>query len=377
MRLLKVTAVFAALFASGLALAYATGFLGLFAAGYPRAVWPALGAFKAVQGADHSVRQAIPSAELDARTRDLFKTTGSRALLLSEGGSRRLEVYGDGLGPNTRFNSYSLVKSLVGALVLKAVSEKRIVSLEEPLGIYLPEFAGEDLRERPIRSFLEMRSGLDFEEDGSDKLDRAASFNPFGNLARLHKDGVRAIAGRLKIDSEAEGTFVYQNVNTAILGLLLAEVYGKSLETLLSQKIWRPSGAAEAFWMRHVEAEEVTAYCCLYATARDWLRVGRFLMKNGSASDPFLPEPLWQDFFGAALSLEDRSRGAYGLHIRHDVLDRKDEALQGRFSYMMGQGGQIVYMMPDRDVVAVRFGESHSLLHSTLYWAWDSSAARH
>lgn len=64
--------------------------------------------------------------------------------------------------------------------------------------------------------------------------------------------------------------------------------------------------------------------------------------------------------------------GTYGPHVYHNVLDRAGERLQGRFTYMMGNGGQVVYLMPDADLVVVRFGGRVQLLHSTLYAAWRS-----
>ncbi|MCX2723545.1 serine hydrolase [Roseibium salinum] len=226
-----------------------------------------------------------------------------------------------------------------------------------------------------MRSFLEMRSGLEFEEDGADKQNRLAAYNPFGNLARLHAGGLSAVEGQLAVLPQNRDGFSYQNVNTAVLGRLLSEVYRQPLHDILAQKIWQPAGAAEAFWLRHGEASEVTAYCCLFATPRDWIGVGRFLMENGSRAEPFLRDDLWQEFFGSGLGRQDLVDGSYGLHVRHNILDRQGQALQGPFTYMMGQGGQIVYIMPEKDLVVVRFGEQHSLLHSTLYSAWNSLTA--
>ncbi|TYC51233.1 serine hydrolase [Rhodobacterales bacterium] len=372
MRLLKITGLAAGLVGAAAIAAYATGFLGLISAGYPRALWPALGSFETVAGRNTLLQTRPSLAKLDSRGEDLFKQSESRAVLAAHNGVLDLEVYGDGIGPTTRMNSYSLVKSLVGALVLKAVSEGRISEIDEPIGTYLPTLSTREVRGRSIRSFLEMRSGLDFEEHGADKLDHASTYNPFGNLTRLHKNGIRGVADGLELASGNKDAFVYQNVNTAVLGLMLSEIYDQPLPELLSEKIWRPAGAADAFWMRHVDADEATAYCCLYATARDWVHVGRFLMKNGEPGDPFLPRELWESFFGFGVSPSRRSDDHYGLHVRHNVLDRPGETLQGGFSYMLGQGGQVVYLMPEQDLVVVRFGEGFSLLHSTLYSAWNS-----
>ncbi|WP_428646330.1 serine hydrolase domain-containing protein [Roseibium sp.] len=372
MRVLAISGLAAGALGAGLAVAYATGVMQLVWSGYPPAVWPASGAYEIVEGAAPPVEKATPSGVLNPRGQELFNRSGSRALLAARSGETELAIYADGYGADTRFNSFSLVKSLVGVLVLKAQSDGKIKSLDDPLGTYLPDLGPDSLRRVTIRAFLEMRSGLDFEPDGSAKEDKLAAINPFGNLAKLHGGGLSAVEDRLEVVPESRGEFAYQNVNTAILGRLLSTLYGKPLREILSEEIWRPSGAADAFWLRHEDGTEVPAYCCLFATPEDWIRVGGYLMRNGSPADPFLRPDLWQDFFGKAHGRRELAKGVYGLHVRHDILDRQGEVLQGPFTYMMGQGGQVVYMMPEKDLVVVRFGEEHALLHSTLYALWNS-----
>ncbi|GEM_PF-3578677 len=38
----------------------------------------------------------------------------------------------------------------------------------------------------------------------------------------------------------------------------------------------------------------------------------------------------------------------------------------------MGQNGQILYIMPEKNLVVYRAGERYQLLHSTLYGAWNT-----
>lgn len=372
MNFLKLSALILILFCAGLATAYGTGLFNAFSGGYPPVMWPASGDYETVPGAPEPIPRHPDFRELDLRGVDLFENSESRALLVMRDGKLLLETYAERIGRSTRLNSYSLVKSLVGALVLKAQSEGRIVSLDDPIGTYLPGFGSQDFQKRPVRSFLEMRSGLDFERDGADKPDRLISYNPFGALARLHVGGISSVEHELEITRKNPTQFSYQNVNTAVLGKLLSRLYGQPLPRLLADKIWQPAGAGDAYWLQHAEAGDVTAYCCLYASPRDWMLIGRYLMRNGSPADPFLPREIWRAFFGKHHRPADLVDGVYGLHVRHNILDRQGEDLQGAFTYMMGQGGQIVYMMPEKDLVVVRFGERHSLLHSTLYSAWNS-----
>ena len=47
--------------------------------------------------------------------------------------------------------------------------------------------------------------------------------------------------------------------------------------------------------------------------------------------------------------------------MRYDVLDRAGEKLAGPFAYLLGQGGQVVYLKPQDDLVVVRFGDGLQL----------------
>jgi CubicO group peptidase (beta-lactamase class C family) len=173
------------------------------------------------------------------------------------------------------------------------------------------------------------------------------------------------------------------------------------LNVLLSEKIWKPAGASHAHWRTYTDEGSVTPYCCLFATVEDWAKVAYFLSKNGmtveqthhlksdrSGNDiqlagdeavsaqpltPFLQSSLVLKYMVAdRFEKKDLREGVYGLHVRHDILDREGEAIQGPFTYFVGHGGQLVYMLPEHDLVIVRFGRRHTLLHSTVYFLWRS-----
>jgi CubicO group peptidase (beta-lactamase class C family) len=346
--------------------------------GFPGPVWPARGSFAEVAGAENvtPLAEALTSAPLDPQLETLIDESGAMALLIVEDGTLRIEHYAEGITATTRLNSYSMVKSLVGALVLKAVAVGRLAGLNQPIGATLANIGDAEFRTTPLRAFLKMQSGVLFESEGSKAASgmptkdlEGAFSNPFGPLARLHMQGLDAVSHRLS-RATAATEFNYQNINTAILGAVLEEAYGQPLQALLSEKIWKPSGAASAEWRRYGEDTGVSAYCCLYATPRDWARVAGFIASNGDGGEAFLPPELWRLLLGQDYDKAALHEGVYGLHLRHDILDRAGEALQGRFTYFVGSGGQIVYLMPEKNLVVVRFGESSQLLHSTLYASW-------
>ncbi len=372
-RLLAALGLLIALGAAGIAIA-APYLPRLLIEGYPAPVWPAYGSFATVAGG--TVETILPPAVTGLQPNDalkaLFRDSNGRALVAVYQGRIVLAHYASGITAKTKLNSYSMVKSLIGALTLKAIADGRLRSLDQPLREVLPGTGTPSLGDVTLRELLEMRSGIEVEAHGltsvsGDKDVEATKMNLFGPMARLHTGGIAAIASELKSLPERRQTFNYQNVNSALLGEVLAHAYRMPLEQALAAEIWSPAGAAPAEWRRYGEALPVSPYCCLYARPIDWAKVGYFLMYNGSPGKPFLPDDLWRRFMSLDLADAEVADGHYGLHIRHDILDRAGEPLQGRFSYFMGSRGQITYLLPDKDLVVVRFGDGFQKLHSTLY----------
>lgn len=333
--------------------------------GFPRATWPAPGNFARVAGAAVPVDPPPgppPSPQVLAQLLD----SGGRALVAEQHGTLIAEAYAPGLARDTRLNSYSMVKSLVGALTLRAIADGRLAGPDQPLR----DILGPKAPPITVQEALTMTSGLVMPDEppksGETALDDEG-FSPFGPFARIHAYGIAAEMASLRVDPALAGRFHYQSANTALLGLALERVYDRPLPDLLSDLIWQPAGAVDAFWRTYPAGEGVSAYCCLYARPIDWLRVGRFILDNGLPEAPFLPPDLWRRFVLPEVAPDVRRHGAYGDQIRHDVLDRAGEAVQGPFAYFTGLYGQMTYLLPGPDAVVVRFGDGVQLLHSTIY----------
>jgi len=341
----------------------------LLAEGFPRPEWPARGTFAEVPGIAGADDLGEPEqTTLSPALAKLLADSGGKALLVYQGGKLKIEYYAPGFSRDTRFNSFSLVKSLVGVLTLSAVARGELPALDTPapkLGL-------------APRELLDMKSGIVFETDemkhasGQPEKDLEATIsNPFGPMARLHVSGLKDFEPALHIDPTKRGLFSYQNVNTALLGALLG-----AADQRLSREIWQPAGAQGAQWRRYGPELDISAYCCLYARARDWVHATRYIMNNGTPGQPLLKAELHQAFLGRDLTDDQVRQGLYRLHAWHNILDRPGEALQGQFTFFMGNGGQAVYLMPEKDLIVVRFGAEPQLLHSTLYEAWKQIGGR-
>lgn len=209
-------------------------------------------------------------------------------LLVLQDGKIRLEHYRRGFGPNQRWTSFSVAKSLTSSLVGAAIQDGYIKSLDDPVTRYIPELKGSAYDGVTVRQLLTMTSGVKWNEDYTD---------PNSDVARMLSTPAPpgenpTVAYMRKLPREAPpGTkWVYKTGETILVGVLIEKATGKTLADYLSQKIWRPYGMEkDAFWEVDAGGGNIGG-CCVSAALRDYGRVGQFLLDGGRAEGkPVLP----------------------------------------------------------------------------------------
>jgi CubicO group peptidase (beta-lactamase class C family) len=118
------------------------------------------------------------------------KTAG---ILVLQDGKVRLERYGLGFGPDGRWTSFSVAKSVTSTLVGAAVKDGYIQSLDDAVTRYIPGLRGSAYDQVSVRQLLTMTSGVKWNEDYGDPNADVARFNN-------HKpeEGVDAIVSYLR-----------------------------------------------------------------------------------------------------------------------------------------------------------------------------------
>jgi CubicO group peptidase (beta-lactamase class C family) len=218
----------------------------------------------------------------------------SAALLVVHDGRLRLERYGLGFGPEGRWTSFSVAKSLTSTLVGAAVKDGAIASLDDKVSRYIPEMKGSAYDDVSIRQLLTMTSGVRWNEDYADPNSDVARFN-----SHKPEEGVNAIVSylrRLPRAAPAGTRWNYSTGETNLVGILVSRATGKPLADYLSEKIWSRAGMEQqATWILSKTGQEISG-CCVQASARDWARFGQFIVGgarvNGQAivPDGWFPE---------------------------------------------------------------------------------------
>ncbi len=251
----------------------------------------------------------VPYIDMDI---DAFMDSqGSAAVVVVQDGEVVLERYGLGFGPEGRWTSFSVAKSLTSTLVGAAIQDGAIQSLEDPVSRYIPDLAGSVYDDVTIRQLLTMSSGVRWNEDYTDPQSDVALFN-----AHEPEEGIDVTVSYMRsLEREAPaGTkWVYKTGETNLIGVLVSEATGKPLADYLSEKVWRPFGMeADATWLLNSSGHEISG-CCIQATTRDMARFGMFVLADGVAGGVRIVPEGWFAEATSAQFVTDRRRRSYGF----------------------------------------------------------------
>lgn len=138
--------------------------------------------------------------------------------------------------PQTLYETGSVTKTFCGTLFAKAIVEGKIKPDDE-LSKFLPgKYPGLSLNGQSVllKHLATHSSGLPAIPDNFRDQPGFDSLNPYKNYT---KEMLYNYLKTVKLESEPGTEFLYSNMGMALLGLALEEVYGRSFEELVKEKI--------------------------------------------------------------------------------------------------------------------------------------------
>lgn len=295
---------------------------------------------------------AMPAIEFGGQTRDYARfaeDTFTNAMLVLKDGRIVFEDYRNRMTPQTRHVAFSMSKTITAMLAGIALERGDIDSLDDPAEKYVPQLADTGYDGVTVRQLLQMRSGVDYGEryDFGD--------NP-SFAGRLHEQAIvlnkmRFAEGALETRrANAPGsTFNYSTLDTMVLGWVLEEATGQTLEEQMEQRIWQPLGTeADGFWLADGPpgAGRALNGMGFNATLRDFARLGQLMLEDGMRGETrVLPEG-WIVRMTAMLPTGEPMPG-YGFQ----TWQIDDEP--GAYS-AVGLAGQFIYVHPASRTVIVK-----------------------
>jgi CubicO group peptidase (beta-lactamase class C family) len=216
---------------------------------------------------------------LDLDVSDYMAEQRTSSLVIVVDGKVVLEKYGLGFGPEGKWTSFSVAKSLTSTLAGAAIKDGAIASVDDPVTKYIAGLKGSAYDDVSVEQLLTMTSGVQWNEDYSDPKSDVALFNE-----HVAEDGLNVTVSymrNLPREAPAGEKWVYKTGETNLIGVLISEATGKPLAEYLSEKVWAPFGMEQdATWLLGSTGDEISG-CCIQAATRDMARFGLFIMGGG------------------------------------------------------------------------------------------------
>jgi CubicO group peptidase (beta-lactamase class C family) len=275
----------------------------------------------------------------------------ARALVVVHRGQLVAERYAPGYGPDTPLQGWSMAKGVTAMLVGILVGQ-RALQLEDPVG--LPEWEGDPRERLSIADLLQMSSGLDFEERYDGLLT-----DPAEMLFASHD--AAGFALRRPLTAEPGSRWAYSSGSSNVLSLLMRRALGDDERywRLPREALFDRIGATSAVLETDPSGTFVGS-SFLYASARDWARLGLLLLQDGRwRGEQVLPSG-WAGWLRQPAPAAPS--GCYGAHLwlnagtGPDGADRPFPELPRDLCYFSGFQGQRVLMLPSHELVVVRLG---------------------
>ena len=282
----------------------------------------------------------------DKFERKYHQRLGTKAFLVFKNDTLLFEKYFGAHNQETVSNSFSAAKTVISLLIGIAIEEGKIKSVDEPVGNYLPEFNENGRNDVTIRNLLLMAAGFDWEESGSNPISHAAE--------AYYGDDLYGLVTRQYVVEKPGTKFNYQSGDSQLLGFILQKATGKSISEYTEEKLWKPMGAGhKAYWSLDKENGDEKAFCCLYASPRDFSLIGLLLLNQGNIRGKQIA-PKWyiQEMVKTpTLATEENIKNLrYGWHIWTYKNDGNP------VYYCRGFRGQYIMAIPSKQLVVVRLG---------------------
>ncbi len=311
---------------------------------------------------------AVPPAATAAVDR-LFsdRTEGeTRAVVVLQDGAPVIERYAPGYGPDNRFISWSMAKSITSTLVGQLVAAGRL-SLDAPAPVPAWHRDPADPRAKiTLVQLLHMSSGLRHRE-----VEPVEDADTNRALFADESDDIAAAAEGAPLADPPGTRYRYSTLTTVILDDIIVRTIAPGATTPAARR-----EAMQAYLRDHlIVPAGLTSLVCEYdaagtmlggsfchATARDWAKFGQLYLDGGVIAGKQVVPKAWITFVTTPAPTNPTYGGQFWLNHAGQTEGKRpalfpDQGPPDLFS-AIGHLGQYVMVAPGKRLVVVRLGKT-------------------
>lgn len=290
----------------------------------------------------------------------------TRAIVVLQDGAPVVERYGRGYGPDNRFISWSMAKSVTSTLIGQLVAEGRL-RLDAPAPVPAWHRRPGDPRAKiTLRQLLHMSSGLEHTEGGERLQDADTVRILYTDRAA---DAAAAAEGQ-PLEAAPGAKYEYSTATSVILADIVQRTVTPAAKTPADRRramrahmldrLIRPAGLTSLVCEFDAAGTMLGGSLC-HATARDWARFGQMYLDGGRVAGRQVVPADWVSFVRTPAPTD----GGYGGHfwLNRPRPKGRDAALFPEMGpadafAAIGHLGQYVVVVPSKRLVVVRLGKT-------------------
>ena len=307
--------------------------------------------------------------------RDFAATRKSSAFLVWHGGALIEESYFDGYDRDALVNAKSLAKPITAIVIGRAIAEGYVASLDQPVADFITEWQGDPGKSKIlIRHLLDMRTGL---------LPQGNPTGPEDVLQRayLHPRHDEVIIKEYPLVNEPGSRYEYANANSELIAPLIERATDMRYADYLTKMVLDPLGAAGGTIFVNRPGGMAHSGCCVQLPAQTYLKFGLLLLQDGVWNGKrLLPEGY---VTAMRTPTEENPHAGLGVWVAEPYVEWRGslnpEIDLGRVKHSEpyaasdlflfdGNGSQVVYIIPSRNLVILRTGN-----YPSRELPWDNS----
>ena len=299
-------------------------------------------------------QEKIDAAKLNALFAKLAAdpTKDLKGVVILRHGKLVAEFYFNGDASTTLHDIRSATKSITAALMGIAIQEHLIHSVDDSIANYLPNLPYDGKKTITIRDLLNMRSGLDADDDDPATPGNETVLDQSGDwMKSVYAVPVKTAPGK---------TYRYVSINAFLAGAIIENAAKTHLDDFAKQKLFTPLGIDRYEW-RRVPVDRTTGQGNLRISTRDEAAVGQMFLQHGQYHGRQVLNAAWVEQCVAQdvrISDVDPYADFYGFmwYTRAEAVG--DRAIPVHFA--SGNGGNKIYVVPSLDMVVAITSSAYS-----------------
>jgi len=282
--------------------------------------------------------------------------TGKRnvkAVAIIYNGKLIAEQYSEDIDLNTPLLSWSMAKSITGLQVGLLVKQGKLDVLKPAI---VPAWQDSDDPRSKITldQLMRMSSGLEFNETYGINTDVSRMLSIEGDSGEF--------AASKSLEFDIDSHWSYSSGTSNIISGIVKRSIGGDLQNyyeFTQKQLFLPLGINTAI-LETDASDTFIGSSYIYASARDWAKLGQLLLQNGRwKGEQLLPES-WVKYTTTATKTSPLNNYGAQFWLNKDPDDKNIKRFWPSVStdvfYMGGFQGQYVVVVPSKDLVIVRFG---------------------